>query len=73
MLVDGVDIDCLCAVRRSAPVLGMDSIQPLTPKAASEVDTEHEEETLGIPGPSSLSAQQQRRRYISIGIALRYH
>ncbi len=45
----------------------MDALQSVTPKseprnANSEVDTEQEEDLQGIAGPSSLSAQQQRRR-----------
>jgi len=44
----------------------MDALQSVTPKseprnANSEVDTEQEEDLQGIAGPSSLSAQQQRR------------
>ena len=39
----------------------MDSMQNLTPKPSSEVDTEHEEEMQGMAGPSS--AQNQRRRF----------
>lgn len=40
----------------------MDSIATLTPKPGSEVDTELEEEIQGgMAGPSSLSAQHQRR------------
>lgn len=44
----------------------MDSLQTLTPKASSEIDTELEEEIQGgMAGPSSLSAQNQRRRFVS--------
>jgi len=43
----------------------MDSLQTLTPKAGSEIDTELEEEIQGgMAGPSSLSAQHQRRRFV---------
>lgn len=42
----------------------MDSIQITTPKPSSEVDTELEEEIqAGMAGPSSLSSQNQRRRF----------
>lgn len=42
----------------------MESIPALTPKPGSEVDTELEEEIQGgMAGPSSLSAQHQRRRF----------
>lgn len=44
----------------------MDSLQTLTPKPSSEIDTELEEEIQGgMAGPSSLNAQNQRRRFVS--------
>ena len=46
-------------------------MQILTPKPSSEVDTELEEEIQGgMAGPSSLSAQHQRRRFANTEIFL---
>lgn len=50
----------------------MDSLQSLSLKASSEVDTEQEEDMQGIAGPSSLGGQNQRRRYLCL-ILLVWH
>ena len=43
----------------------MDSLQSLSLKASSEVDTEQEEDMQGIAGPSTVGGQNQRRRCLS--------